>query len=456
MKKLLAIVLVVLVAIAALPFVGNKIIDSEIKKQMDILTSHGIEVSESKISSSYFHTTKHYELTIKNSDKFSDYLSNFSNSQIPPYLKEMLEGTKLATDIEYYNVPVNFEVVIDMYPLELSNKMMENIKKDDPKLAIFVKEFFQKGGLTYHLNLNVKTKEFKGFIKDIDETYTTKKGSEIKAKLKGTTYSGKGNVFIPEFIDSKIEHLSIDAKDDTQSVNLLLKNISTLSTFESRSTYATNLKCQNISVKTTGAKEDIDFDLTNSFFDISSNAKGQKAEVNLKTTFDKMDINSAKEKFALNDFVFDMAFKNIDKDAFEKLINTINDAQTDDSAKMQLQIKQDVENVLSRGIDIKIPDLSVKSISMSDTKSLRGFSLNSLLVLPPNVLTSHVRSPLQIMDKIKLEFFLKISKDLFTKMSNSSPMVAITKGYAKDLKDDLVYDVKLDKGSININGKVIR
>ncbi len=456
MKKLLAVVLVILLVIAVLPFIGNKTIDTEIKKHMDILSSNGIEVSDEKTYSSYLETSKHYEFAIKDTDKFSDYLAKFSDTQLPPYIKELLEGTKFATDIKYLNLPVNYEVLVDMYPLELSNKIIYNIKKDDEKFAAYVKSFLQRGGLKYHMTLNVKTREFNGYVKDIDETYMPNKDSEIKAQLKGVTYSGAGNVLVPAYIDSKIEHLSIDVKDGVESANILLKNITGRSTFESRSTYTSHLKFGDISAKTKGSKDDIDFSLTNTLFDLSSTAKGQKAEVFLKTIFDSMDIKSVNERFVLNGFIYDMSLKNIDKDAFEKLLDTLNEARTDDSAKMQLKIKNDVETILARGIDIEIPDLSVKTVLLSGAKSLKGFSLKSKFILPPNILTPHVKNPLHIMDKIKLDFFLKISKELFVKLSNSSPMIALTTGYAKDAKDNLVYDLKLNNGSLSLNGKVIK
>lgn len=457
MKKLLAVILVVIIIAAAVPFLGNKIIESELKNSIKILTANGIDVSEQQIKSSYLKTSKHYELTIKDADKFSDYLAKYSDSQIPPYVIEMLAGTKLATDIVYCNLPLNNKVSLEIYPLALSTNLVNEIKKENKEFASYAENFLQKGGLKYNLTLDVNTKEFIGYVHDIDETYTTKEGMELKAILKGATYSGKGNIFIPESVDFMMDSLLLNIKDKMENINILLQNIMVQSEFESRSTYKSDVKIDNIVVKTSGGiKGDSVLSLVDVIVNSSSNAKGPKAEVYLKTKFGSLDISSSQNKILLNELVLDTAVKNIDKDAFEKLLDSVNKARTDDSAKMQLEIKKDMENLIARGLDIELPEFSLKNISYEKAKSLKGFNINANFVLPPNVLIPQVKSPLQGLNKIKLDFFLKISKELFTNISSSTPMVAVAKGYAKDSGEDLVYDIKLENGSLTVNGEVIR
>ncbi|WP_373071213.1 DUF945 family protein [Sulfurimonas sp.] len=457
MKKLLVIVLIIIATIAALPFLGNQIIESELKSNIEFLTSNGIEVNDKGSKSSYFKTSKHYELTIKNADKFSKYLAKFSDSQIPPYVTEMLEGTKLATDLKYCNMPINSEVNIEVYPLALSTSLMDEMKKNNAKFASYVKNFLQKGGLKYNINLDVRTKEFEGYIYDIDETYTTSEGLELKTALKGVTFSGKGNVFMPESIDMNMDMLSIDLNDKIENVKIVLKNISTKSTFESRTNYMSDLKFKNIVVKTTGGvKGNFDLSLDDLIVNSASNSKGQKIEILLKTKVGSLDISSTQNKVVLNKLAYDMAIKDIDKDAFEKLLDSFNKARGNNSVEIQLEIKKDMEKLVERGVTIELPEFSLKSVSYDNVKDLKGFNSNINFVLPPNVLTPKLINPIQALDKIKLDIFLKISKELFTNISSSTPMVAITKGYAKDSGEDLVYDLKLENGSLTVNGEVIR
>lgn len=456
MKKLLAVVLVVIIVLAVLPFVGNKLIESELKKNIDFLTSNGVELSHEQTKSSYLTTDKYYEFRIKDANIFFEYLTSFSNYQLTPKMKDMLQGTKLATQIEYYNIPVDGNVAIDIYPVALSTKVMNKLKNADAKFATYLEEFLQKGGFKYHMNINAYNKEFSGYLKDIDETYKNKKDSKVNLKILGAKYSGKGNILMPDFIKSSVSKLSVDVKENSEVLNVLFENISTYSKFKSRTIYDTSMNFERFYLKTDNMRYDLDFNLKNAMFDISSDFKGVKSNLSLKTKFDKVDMLSGKESLSVSDFVYNMNIKNIDKDGYKKLMDSLSKAKADDSAKMQLQIKKDIQKILSRGIEIEIPDLSVKSILLNGKKDLKGFSSRLNFVLPPNVLTPHVRNPMSVINDIKLDLFLKISKEFFIKLSNISPMVVVTKGFAKEVADDLVYDMKIDHGSVSINGKVVK
>ena len=58
--------------------------------------------------------------------------------------------------------------------------------------------------------------------------------------------------------------------------------------------------------------------------------------------------------------------------------------------------------------------------------------------------------------RVRILNALKISKPMFIAITRSAPIVALSQGFAKEQGDSLIYDVKMNKGSLVVNGKKIR
>ena len=67
MKKIGIFILVAVLVAAALPIIGNKLIENSLDDRLTTLSSYGLEVSKAETDSSYLSTKKHFEFLLKDS-----------------------------------------------------------------------------------------------------------------------------------------------------------------------------------------------------------------------------------------------------------------------------------------------------------------------------------------------------------------------------------------------------
>jgi len=458
MKKLFIIASIILVAIASLPLIGNKLIDAELNTRIATLVSNGVDVQKEVTDSKYLDTKRHYEFVIKDSDKFIQYLAKFSHTQIPPYINSLLDGTRMGMDLHYNNIPISKAVSIDLYPLALSQEAMQEIQAQDTDFAIYVENFLNKAGLSYHLDYNVVTQEFDGKIKDIDENYTFTSGEKLKAKLYDSVFSGKGLLIAPESIRSSTKLIHLDVTNKTNRIIIDLNNTQLKSDFESRSTYQTQIQTDilklNINDEQTGKTV---VNLDNPKMSFSSSTKGPKAQLKAKISFDDLNFESKNQTVLLTDFNYDLLLKDIDKDTYEALSKLIESAKQKTDPSLESKIQKQLEQLFMRGFELQLYDLGIKKIMLNKVKDLEGISINSEIKLAPNSVSNiNLLSAIGLLDKIDLDLYIEISKPLFVLITESNPMVALSQGYAKEKVNSLVYDIKMKKGAVSVNGKRIK
>ncbi|MCD6190515.1 MAG: hypothetical protein J7K14_03115 [Sulfurimonas sp.] len=120
LKKFIIFIVVAVILAAALPIIGNKLVQNRLEDRLTTLSSYGLEVSKAETESSYLSTKKHFEFLLRDADKFVEYLNKYSDQQIPPYVNAAFEGVLIGADVEYSNIPMSKAVSVDIYPLSLS------------------------------------------------------------------------------------------------------------------------------------------------------------------------------------------------------------------------------------------------------------------------------------------------------------------------------------------------
>ena len=199
MKKIFVLFAVLLLITAAVPFVGNKLVSDALDEKINFLTANGIEVKETTTDASYLHTKKYYQFLIKDSEKFLNYINQYSRSDIPSYVKEIFDGIEVGMDISYTNIPYLNAIEINAYPLTLAPQTMKDMQSEDKHFYEFFTTFLEKKGLLYHLKYDMFSQEFNGFVKDMNEEYLSTDGTKMKISLLGMEYNGSGDLFAPIF-----------------------------------------------------------------------------------------------------------------------------------------------------------------------------------------------------------------------------------------------------------------
>lgn len=459
MKKILALLLIVLVVIALLPIIGNKLAKEELDNRVEVLLSNGVEVSNSTTDSSYLSTQKHYEFLVKDTEKFLHYLSQFSEAQLPPYVNAMVGGVVIGVDVGYSNFPISDGVRVDIYPLSLSQRVMQDIKKEDLNFYSYIENLLQNRGVLYHINYNILNKDFDGYIKDINEEYVLEDNTKVTLELLNATYEGNGPLMAPERLSSNIGTIKFTATKEHEELHVVLKEFSSSSSFESESTYATGAKLDNIElmIKENGANDAV-VKANGLHINISSNTQGEKAEYNIKSSFEALDITAKTSTLQASDFNYDISITDIDKVSLEELRVLLSEAKGSLSPELEEKIQESAVKMISKGLTLTIADLSLAQIGIDTAEIIKGFSLKAKLDLKEDAdLAQKLQnSPVILVQNIDLDAQFKFSKALFALINKQAPMSVLANGYAKEEGEKLVFDMEFNKGQLTINGQMLQ
>lgn len=449
--------MLIVVAIIILPLIGNQLIQSTLNEKIEMLSSNGVAVKTKTTDSGYFRTNMHFEFVLQDSQKYISYMNQYADGQIPSYADMMLKGMHVGMDLSYSNILFDDSVEIDIYPLTLADKTMLDLEKKDKDFYAYISNFLKIKGLLYHLNYDLSTDNFDGYIKDIDEEYTFKDKANTKLIMKKMIFSGTGSLFHPSKMDSSLEKLVFNSTANNEIMDFIASGISTSSSFKTKTTYITKANVQNIELKTKGLKS-AEFYLKNLNLDLFADTESKKAKFAAKSSFKELSLNATGSDFSLSDFNYDVNIDEVDKDAFENLRALLSQAQTNLTAQLQSELSNAMFNLLSKGLVLDIKDISIGDISKDSIKADDAFSIKALLSIKADtdMLKNINTNPAKFVQNINLDAFMKISKKFFTLMNKEVPVSMIAGGFAKEIGNDFVFDIKFKDSKLNVNGKALK
>jgi len=249
MKKIYIFLLIFLLSIFLSPIIGHYTIENLLTKKIDSLSSKNITLIKEKTENSYLSTKKEYQFLYTDADE------------------EILIGV----DVLYSNLLLNKTVNIDLYPISISKKKLEN------------------KALLIHLQYNLLKQKFKGYLKDIEQLYTLKDSTQIFIKIFHTKFNGDGQL-------KALNNFKLTSK------NIAIKI--------SKGSQITELKIDNLfsSIKHTGR---------------------DKTLTTADTSSDSISFYSADKQIQFQDINYSVTFNEIDKKAllqFQKNISQDKDA----------------------------------------------------------------------------------------------------------------------------------
>ncbi len=457
MKKISIVLLIIVISLAILPIIGNKLIKETLDSKVELLKSNGIELRDSSVESGYLNSSRHYEFMISDTKKFLQYLTRYSDKQLPAYTFALLNGSVIGADFKYSNIPFSKAVEVDIYPLSFSDEMLKELHHSDRKFGDYVENFIAQKGILYHINYNIVSQKFDGFIKDIDENHTMSNGANLFVKVQGAVFNGNGNLIAPTSLQASSKHLALKMTNKLEEVSVNLEKLSTTSTFDSQTTYLTSAKLKTLTLSTTNEKGDkSSINLVDTFTNVSLNTQGNKAEFDSKVSCSEVLVNSKNLQLKASNFNYDIAVFGVDKDALEELRVLISKSKALGSIDLATKVTNSSIKLLSKGLQVIIADLSTKNINIDNSK-LDGFKVQSkMLVKEDSDLAKKIKyNPMYITNNIDFDFNLKVSKKIFIKLLSVQPMLVLAQSYAKDSGEDLIFDITLKNGEVKVNGKAL-
>ena len=455
MKKIIIISSIILIGIFLLPFIGNKIIEQELSNRIELLESYGMKMSNSSDESNYLSTTKHYEFIVKDGEKFTQYLQQFSNSKLSYNFNLLLNGVIIGGDIKYSNFPFSEDISVDAYPLSFSTNVMQTLKKEDKKFYDFLENILKEKAILYHVNYSIINSEFHGFVKDINESYLFENSAKVGVNLKGFIFDGNGVITSPENLNTQIEELVLHIESKSEKMEVILKNISNTLSRESINSYTNIGLISRFKLNTTSSYTGkIIVDLESLKYNLSTSTQGVKAKATVKSSFETLSISDDKEKYMLNDFNYNFSISDLEKDAFEQLRVLLVDKKSDNTKEMLVVLNQ----IISKGFKIDLEDLSIAKIETKNRSIINGFKVSTNISLKENR-TQNTNTAIDyftIEKNLNLKTKVTVSKKLFSLFSQNYPIMILFRGYAKEIGEDLVFELEHKDSHLYVNNKKIR
>ncbi|EDZ63464.1 hypothetical protein SMGD1_1527 [Sulfurimonas gotlandica GD1] len=458
MKKILIALIVIVGVIALLPIVGNKVADEVLNERVSLLTSNGLELKNDVTESSYLSTKKHYEFLLSDAPKFIEYLNQYSDAQIPPYIEAMISGVVVGVDIEHSNFPLSSKLLVDIYPLTLPTTITDELKQENLDFYNYIDKLLQGKGVLYHMNYYIADGLFDGYIKNIDAEYTFDNGSKMIFQLLDATYYGDGTLIAPKNLQTSISKILIRADESGKGITFEINDLTSASTFESQSTYASSAAMKSMSIVVQDAKSSkVEAAIEDIKVNISSNTQGKKAEFYVKSSLAKMKINSKDANIVASGFNYDLSLNGVDKDSYEEFRILTSHVNANYSPDFEQKIQASVTKLLSKGLSLSVADLSMKKILIENKKTIDGFSIMARIVLKEDSdLAKKLKSsPMSIANNLNIASTIKFSKDFYALVNKEAPITSLAGGLAREDGNNLVFEIKLNNGKLTVNEKAI-
>jgi len=456
-KTLIALGVIILVA-AALPIIGNSVMQSSIETRVSELKTYGLESQNVESHSGYLSTKKHFEFLLKDADAFVEYLNQYADQQIPPYVNAMLEGVLVGVDLEYSNIPFSKSIELDIYPISMSQNMAEGIKREDRKFYEYLENFLHSKGVLYHINYNIMSEDFDGFVKNIDEKHTLKDMTQLELLLKDTVFEGNGELMAPNRMTTSIKEIELKVKKAGENILFDLEDLHTATSYESKSTYLSSAELKDFNFVVNGTSDDVKFELKNIKINASSNTLDEFAELDTRASIEALNLDSQELNLDMSNFNMDMAVDSLDKVSFEETLELISKMKNLNDAAIEERLQESLGKLLSKGFVFSIADFSVEDILLEESEELKGFKIHNKTTLKPDAdfMQKLQVSPLLLVSNVDIETKIRVSRQIYAKLTKERPLPQGFSEYVKEDGDDYIFDIVYKNASFSVNGKVLR
>ncbi len=437
MKKL-GFGIVGLIIVGALYYftVGSTQIIQEIKQQVDselmTLQTNGFDIREREIKES----EEHFVIGFDDTSKIATYLAS-QGAQVNQEDIFLFKGLQIAVDAKYMNDSYS-ALSLDIYPVALPESMLQSTQKEDEAAIAHMQQIMKEKRLLVHLDFNKLFSGFKGYMKDIHETFE----DEEKITLISQDFNFEGDIENEKVkaVSQTLKFLSLEVgKVSSMKLSNLMSSytLTGASPYDSKSSYT-------VDEVTVQAESEFSMLMKNLNIHAISSVTHGLLKSSFATKTEIIEFTEEK-KYTLKEILFDFKIDNLDIVSFEALKYI--DIE-DEKAINALSQK-----ILSKGLNMGIPNFSVKKIS-ENTKNMNGFSLNSSLSIDKSFdITSASQNPLAILNALSSKTDISVSTELFTMIAQEpKAMMVLMLMPPVEKEGKKIYKIEFIKGKLTVNG----
>ncbi len=444
MRKLgLGIFGVIAIAVIYYLTVGSVQVTQEMKMrvntELNMIEQNGFAVQEREVKAK----TEHFILTFDDPEKIVAFFKQ-QGSEISLEDARALTGIKIGVDLKYLNDTYS-ALSVDMYPLNLPPSLSNDpdLKDTDRALIRQINEMLARKALLVHIDFNKLLSSFKGYVKDIHETF--KAETDVQIDLEGTTFEGEIQNDRITALTQAVKLLRVVSGDELE-VNLNnLKGHSTLtgkSLYDSKSAYTV----AQINISAREKQNSFSLDVKNmSGEDITSVTNGL-ASNKMTVKIDEIGMKENSEITKLSHTTFAFNIDNLDMGVLEQLEKIDVNNETERNRLMQA--------LISKGVRMEIPGFEVKKIYYQG-KAFDGFSLTSTFQVNKSADLAMIRAnPFAALNAVNTKTRIVLSEALFTLIAQQPKAMMLAMIIQPQVVNGKkVYEVELKDGTLTVNGK---
>ncbi|MEA1953619.1 MAG: hypothetical protein U9O24_04455 [Campylobacterota bacterium] len=441
MKKLgLSIVTIVLV-VGAYFFTAataqvTEAIKAQVQSELSTLEKNGFTITKKQSSES----AENFVLSFHDTDKITMYLNTkgikVKKEDVAPF-----QGFKLGVNTSYLaNSYSAFS--LDLFPVALPKMMKEEMREDNVSIERVNKLIADKA-LLIHVDINKLFSTFKGYMKDINETFKGKKETVV-VLCKDLKFSGEIEKGTVQNVYQRLKQFTVLSDKD---INMKLTNLTSNYTLTGASKYdiETEYNIEKIEVYETAL-----FTLLVNNINVKSNNTVSKdlLKTVMNTTVENAEFTMGKETQKMQNLAFDFEVNNLDITAFD-MLQTIN--IEDEKAIDELS-----QQIISKGVTMSIPNFSVEKVTYA-TKTMDGFNMNASVAIDKKFdIKAASQDFLAILSAIESKAHISVSTDLFAYIAQEQRvMMFLMMMPPVDKAGKKVYDIEFSKGKLTVNGKAL-
>ena len=176
-----------------------------------------------------------------------------------------------------------------------------------------------------------------------------------------------------------------------------------------------------------------------------SSVKNDLLKSSISTKTGVIELTEAQKKYKMNDILFDFHIDNLDIVSFEALQGLdVNDEQAINALS---------QKILSKGITMSIPNLSVKKIS-ENGETMDGFTLSSSLSIDKSFdINAASQDPLAVLNALSSKTNISVSNELFARIAQEPrAMMVLMLLPPVEKEGKKIYEIEFIKGKITVNG----
>ena len=444
MKKLgLGLITVILVAVIYYFTAGSEQLTEEMKvrvnTELSMIEQNGFSIQEREVKEK----KEHFVLTFDDPQKIMTFFKK-QGSEIALEDAQALIGIKLGVDLAYLNDTYS-ALSVDIYPLNLPTAINNAAANNDADKALVthLNTMLKQKALLVHVDFNKMLSSFKGFIKDIDETYTTEKA--ITMTLKGATFEGEINDDRITKLSQVLQTIQLTLGDD---LTLALSGLKSDYALTGKTLYNSNYDYSVETIKVSGKHENETFSALLKQIEGSNKTSvaNNLASNKMKFFTKRIEVEENSEKTNLTDVTFSFDIANLDMSILGQFEEVDIENETETNRLIQA--------LISKGITMEIPLFEVKKLDYLG-ENIDGFALTSTFEVNKDANFAGIQAnPFSALDAINTKTTLTLSDALFNLIAKDPrAMMLAMLIQPKVVNGKKVYEVEIKDGKLTVNGK---